>query len=105
MPLSSVPVRVPLVALLMLHLPVLMLPTSAEMKPPEVPPLTASVVRGVNGPGRKFTTPGVVSSQVSAAVSAICTPPVRLHPHGTLLASRVRSACSARLRCGPERPH
>jgi hypothetical protein len=104
MPLPSVSVRVPLVALLMLHLPVLMLPTSAEMKPPDVPTLTASVLRGVNGPGRKFTTPGVVSSQVS--VSAISTPPVRLHPHGALLASQVRSACSARVcRRGAERPH
>ncbi len=71
-----------LVVLLLLHLPVLMLPTSAEMKPADVPPLMGSL-RGAHG--RRVVAPCALSPQVAAC--ACCTLPVRHQsPHDVLVA-------------------
>lgn len=62
---NSVSKRGELVALLLLHLPVLMLPTSAEMKPPDVSPLMGSL-RGANG--HRVVAPCALSPQVAGCL-------------------------------------
>ena len=55
--------RAPLVFFMLLHLPVLMLPTSAEMKPPEMPELLSSL-RNKQKVGCTVQTPQTVPFQV-----------------------------------------